>query len=138
VATALGAAALVRGEARATTEERLFSDAVLAREAMRPLFRAADAAALDALAKRVGAEVHARLTFIDGAGRVLGDSDHDPATMDNHGERPEIRAARETGRGVALRWSDTLQREMVYVAIRAEPEAPGAGVVRAALPLAEL
>jgi two-component system phosphate regulon sensor histidine kinase PhoR len=133
-ATAIGAALLLRGVARDATAAELRSDALLAREAALPLFRAGDAAALDGLAKRLGREIRARLTFLDVDGRVLGDSDHDPATMENHAGRPEVADARERGEGTARRFSDTLQEELIFVAVRAEPAEASRGIVRAALP----
>lgn len=59
-----------------------------------------------------------RLTLIDASGRVLGDSEEDPARMDNHGRRPEVLAAAGAadGVGVATRYSSTLKLEMLYVA----------------------
>jgi two-component system phosphate regulon sensor histidine kinase PhoR len=138
IATAAGAALLVRGEARDALAERLRSDAILVRESAAPLLRAHDGAALDRIAKQLAAEVSVRLTFIDGDGVVLGDSDHDPATMENHALRPEVLAARETGAGRSLRWSQTIEKEMLYVALRADPAEPALGVVRASLPVATL
>ncbi len=134
LAAAAGAALLVRSETRAATEEMLRAEAALGREAARSALRAGDAAALDALAKRLGREARARFTFIAPDGRVLGDSDRDPAAMENHAARPEVREARERGAGTSLRRSDTLKRDMLYVALRADPEDPSSGTVRAALP----
>lgn len=80
----------------------------------------------------------ARITVIADDGRVLADSAHDPQTMDNHRDRPEIRQARRTGRGLAVRHSATLDRDLVYFAVRHDR---GAGqpplFLRLALPLAE-
>jgi two-component system phosphate regulon sensor histidine kinase PhoR len=77
--------------------------------------------------------LEARFTVIDGDGRVLADSDHDPSGMDNHNNRPEIRQARAQGRGTQTRYSDTLRTDMVYHARLLE--GPSGTVVRAALPL---
>jgi len=65
---------------------------------------------------------------------VLGDSDHDTASMDNHGQRPEVLEALASGLGQSSRYSNTLQIEMFYVAVRADDARPALGVVRAALP----
>lgn len=59
---------------------------------------------------------HARLTLIDAAGRVTTDSDFGSGEMDNHLDRPEIREARLKGVGKAVRYSLTLQKDMIYVA----------------------
>jgi len=49
----------------------------------------------------------ARVTLIDGAGVVLADSRHDPETMENQRERPEVRAALEGHEGSSIRHSAT-------------------------------
>jgi two-component system phosphate regulon sensor histidine kinase PhoR len=69
-----------------------------------------------------------RLTVIARDGTVLADSHQDPATMENHGNRPEILTAYAGQRGRSLRLSTTLGMEMLYVA------PPGQPVVRAAMP----
>jgi two-component system phosphate regulon sensor histidine kinase PhoR len=58
-----------------------------------------------------------RLTLIDAEGVVLADSEEDPARMENHRFRPEVVAALEGRVGRALRHSDTLGAEMLYVAL---------------------
>ena len=47
-------------------------------------------------------------------GTVLADSEENPVTMDNHANRPEIRAARSQGHGTTIRFSDTTDKEMMY------------------------
>jgi two-component system, OmpR family, phosphate regulon sensor histidine kinase PhoR len=59
----------------------------------------------------------ARVTFIAADGKVLGDSDHAPETMDNHLSRPEIVEALEQGEGYSIRYSDTVFQNMMYVAL---------------------
>lgn len=59
-----------------------------------------------------------RLTWVDGEGRVLFDTDSAAEEMENHGQREEIRQAMETGRGESARLSATLTRETVYRALR--------------------
>jgi two-component system, OmpR family, phosphate regulon sensor histidine kinase PhoR len=80
---------------------------------------------LDRLCKQLGriGAGHMRLTIITPAGAVLGDSDEDPAKMENHSDRPEIQGALQTGSGSSVRFSPTLGRRMMYVAV-ALPAAP--------------
>ena len=59
-----------------------------------------------------------RVTLVANDGTVLADSDENPAKMENHRERPEIRAAFSTGSGRAVRYSATLGHELVYSAHR--------------------
>ncbi len=81
----------------------------------------------------------ARVTVIAADGRVLADSQHDPATMENHAGRPEVQQALAQGEGRAVRHSDTIERDLLYLARRYQPasEQPPA-VLRLALPLAEI
>jgi two-component system phosphate regulon sensor histidine kinase PhoR len=79
----------------------------------------------------------ARVTVIAAAGGVLADSAHDPETMENHSNRPEFRQAMASGQGKSVRHSVTLDRDLVYWAVRL-PRGTGAVVVRFALPLAEI
>ena len=48
---------------------------------------------LEPLAKRLGNEAGVRITLVAADGTVLGDSERDPAVMDNHLTRPEVRQA---------------------------------------------
>ncbi len=77
----------------------------------------------------------ARATVIDAAGKVLADSEKDPALMENHLRRPEIRDAFALGHGRAVRHSDTLGRDLVYLARRYLPPDGKTVVIRLALPL---
>jgi two-component system phosphate regulon sensor histidine kinase PhoR len=99
----------------------------------------ADPAALDAEADRLAPLVGARVTLVDAEGRLLGDSEvaaSDLARTENHANRPEIVAARETGVGSATRYSTTVGREMLYVAVR--HDGGPVRVVRVSEPLAQL
>ena len=61
-----------------------------------------------------------RVTLIDTDGTVLFDNYFDPAAMDNHADREEIRQAMLTGSARAVRQSDTFQKQTVYYALRLE------------------
>ncbi|CAH0117735.1 MULTISPECIES: two-component system histidine kinase PnpS [unclassified Paenibacillus] len=71
-------------------------------------------------AKQLSESTEARVTFIRSDGQVIGDSEHDPRTMENHAGREEIIAADRTGRGSQIRFSETLGHNMLYVAIPAK------------------
>jgi two-component system phosphate regulon sensor histidine kinase PhoR len=93
---------------------------------------------LDELCKTVGRETAIRITLIYPSGEVLGDSDEDPQKMENHAGRPEIKAAFLGNRGVYTRYSDTLQQEMMYVAIPVMKDGEIVGVVRTSIPVSEI
>lgn len=59
-----------------------------------------------------------RLTWVDGTGEVLYDTQAPADAMENHGQREEIREALETGEGAGSRMSATLMRRTVYQAKR--------------------
>ena len=75
----------------------------------------------------------ARITVIDSTGKVLADSEADPAKMENHATRPEFIAALHGGGGTSTRVSKTVGVEFLYVAV---PIAGGA--VRMAYPLTSI
>jgi two-component system phosphate regulon sensor histidine kinase PhoR len=86
-------------------------------------------------AKKLKNTFEARITFIDKAGRVIGDSDHDPLTMDNHLGRDEIQMALKEGTGSKQRLSDTLNEQMLYVATVIKDEGSQVGFIRMAMTL---
>lgn len=57
-----------------------------------------------------------RITWVDESGEVLFDNVSDSLTMENHGERQEIKEAFETGSGESIRYSDTLMEKTIYCA----------------------
>jgi two-component system phosphate regulon sensor histidine kinase PhoR len=69
---------------------------------------------------------------------VLADSEKDALSMENHGDRPEFIGAVEKGLGESTRFSQTLNYPMKYVAVRVTDGESIAGVVRIAVPLAEV
>ena len=63
----------------------------------------------------------ARVTFLDGEGNVVGESEADRIEED-HSDRAEIRDAMQYGSGYAVRSSDTLSRDMMYYCVAAEAD----------------
>jgi two-component system phosphate regulon sensor histidine kinase PhoR len=114
-------------------------------EASAPLAAIAEGSvrAVDAWCDRSGAALDRRVTVIDGAGRVLGDSrvslDSIPL-LDNHAERPEVRAALRGGTGEATRRSWTVRRKLFYMAARigvGPARGDSVAVIRLAIPTAQ-
>ena len=58
-----------------------------------------------------------RLTLVDSSGTVLADTNADPGTMENHGNREEILEALASGRGESSRYSATLTEKTIYCAV---------------------
>src|SRR5438067_12018411 len=88
----VGIAILNRAERQflAQTEDGLRAKAALVREAVRGV-SPGDPAGLQARAAALGTSAGIRVTLIAPDGRVLADSDEDPAHMENHAGRPEVR-----------------------------------------------
>ncbi|MBI9075204.1 MAG: PAS domain-containing protein [Desulfatibacillum sp.] len=73
--------------------------------------------AIDKLCKEVGRHTMTRISVIMPSGKVVGDSNEDPAKMDNHVDRPEIMAASAGKVTSSIRFSRTLEQKMMYVAV---------------------
>jgi two-component system phosphate regulon sensor histidine kinase PhoR len=123
---------LQQAAAELSEKARLFELQVL------PLLDTSDEGGIDALCKQAGKLSQTRFTIIRASGVVLGDSREDPRHMENHTTRPEIAAALAGGYGTALRFSTTLQQNILYVALSAKTEREPAVVVRAAIPAESL
>ena len=104
--------------------------------------------AIDPLVNRLGETGKARVTFIDLAGVVWGDTERDGQAlreMDNHLKRPEVQDALQFGSGIRDRYSDTTQTEFRYYAMpiyrdtstQASPDEERTliGICRVALPM---
>ncbi|MGE5841036.1 MAG: two-component system histidine kinase PnpS [Deltaproteobacteria bacterium] len=92
-----------------------------------------DAQSIDQLCKKIGPSAFTRLTVILPSGRVIGDSEGDPVKMDNHLDRPEILAAMEKDVGVSTRYSPTLAKQLMYVAVPLKKNTRTVAYVRAAI-----
>lgn len=84
--------------------------------------------------KQMGAS-GARVTVITAEGLVLADSESDPQTMENHAGRPEIKQAMAEGSGRSIRHSATINRDLVYYAVRQPANTGKPYVLRFALPI---
>ena len=85
---------------------------------------------IDNLVERIGGETGTRITIIDPDGKVLADSESDPALMDNHKNRPEIIQALDGKMGSSKRYSATMKENMLYIALPIESNGKIMGVLR--------
>jgi two-component system phosphate regulon sensor histidine kinase PhoR len=90
-------------------------------------------ARLQSIVVEEGRAADARATIIDSQGKVLADSEADPASMENHAQRSEFVAALKGDVGTDTRRSRTVGIPFLYVAA---PVAGGA--VRLAYPLSDV
>jgi two-component system phosphate regulon sensor histidine kinase PhoR len=112
-------------------ERSLESEALLIREAL-----PADSLAWSEAVHRLAGQNHRRITLVDRRGVVRADSDFPEGPLpplQNHLNRPEVRAALAGGVGVATRRSETVGHDLLYVGVPGGP-----GVVRVAASLEQV
>ncbi len=97
-----------------------------------------DKAGIDDLCRALKKEVGARVTVILADGKVIGDSDHDSADMENHSTRTEVQQAVLRGMGSTIRHSDTLNYDFLYVAKKIMQGGKEEGFIRLAVPLRDI
>jgi signal transduction histidine kinase len=88
-------------------------------------------------ARLAGSRLGRRVTLIDAAGNVRGDTEFDRtalARLENHLMRPEVQAALATGTGHYARLSTSTNERQMYVAVRDGP--PGLAIARISTSLA--
>jgi len=93
---------------------------------------------LDQYVKAKGKNINARITVIRTDGMVLADSETDPLLMVNHGDRPEIIQSLQSGIGKSVRFSSTIQAEMMYIALPIIEHDKTYGVLRLSIFLKEI
>ncbi len=128
-----------------TLNESMYNQARFAAALVGELLeRNADADEIDQLSRHLGSELGLRITIIDAEGKVIADSDEDPALMENHSDRPEVITALENFRGTASRYSSTLDEDLFYMAVPLNQADHAGGddgsraVLRLALPLSSI
>lgn len=103
-----------------------------------PLIEKNDSEELDKLVKMLGNKIQTRITVIVPDGTVLADSQENPKLMVNHGTRTEIAQALEGKTGRFLRESETLRKQMLYIAVPVKKNYKILGVVRLSLFLKDI
>jgi len=85
---------------------------------------------MEAYFRKFEKQTRVRLTFILPDGTVVADSQKNPERMESHRYRPEVVEALQGRTGRALRFSDTLGLEMLYIALPAFREGQLIGCLR--------
>ncbi len=117
------------------TGKSLGLQAVFIEEKVRNLFRSANTEELARMAESLGERTPERVTLILPDGTVVGDSEMEYREMGNHRDRPEISSALAGNPGESIRFSNTLKKNMMYVAVPVRHEGRVIGAVRVAMPL---
>lgn len=89
-------------------------------------------------ALRADQQSGARITVIGPDGAVLAESRHERGSMENHAQRPEVKAALKGSIGAAKRHSASLGVDFLYVAEPARAGGAEGAVLRLAVPLARV
>ena len=95
-------------------------------------------ATLDRYLASIGGPSATRITVILKNGQVLADSEKDPETMDNHARRKEVVSALGGRTGRSIRYSKTLGRDMMYVALPIYVGSAVDMVLRTSLPVSTI
>lgn len=99
------------------------------------LLKRHDPEAIDRLCKSLGKETATRITVILPSGEVIGDTEENPARMDNHLDRPEVAEAVAGRVGRFTRHSATVRQKLMYVAVPLRRGETLAAVARMSVPL---
>lgn len=116
----LSAVALVLGLAYSKEQsvfiEQLKQQAMILAATMEDTIPEEDVKSLEKLSRDIHGNFENRITYVGADGTVLYDNKADVSEMENHNQREEIIAARESGTGSAVRQSHTLSQMTVYCA----------------------
>jgi two-component system phosphate regulon sensor histidine kinase PhoR len=99
-----------------------------------------DSADLQDIAVKIGNILELRVTIIGLDGKVLGDTDltrERLATVENHANRPEVQDAFKKGLGISKRFSHTVRKNMLYMALPFGKEKVE-GILRFSMPLYDI
>ena len=123
-------------------EGDLRRDAVVVREVFESQLKTKnpDAGEINRLSHDLARKTGLRITVIGPGGTVIGESDKPESELkniENHLHRPEIQQALREDIGSAMRHSDTIGVDLLYVAVPVRGDNL-VGIVRVALPLVEI
>jgi two-component system phosphate regulon sensor histidine kinase PhoR len=93
---------------------------------------------VDNICKEYGEIISSRITVVLPDGQVIGDTEADPSTMDNHSDRVEILTALGGNVGKSIRYSHTIDTDMLYVAIPVYDHDQILAVIRISIALTSL
>lgn len=119
-------------------EDKLLSEAYILSEALSEDIQTADTLHIRKILNEVSDKLHIRITVIDTQGKVLGETSYDPSQMSNHLRRPEIQTALHGEIGKEIRFSSTMNIDLLYVAQPIYKDKDIIGVLRLSTPIREI
>ncbi len=93
---------------------------------------------IDQKCKDIGSKTGTRVTIILPSGQVIGDSTADISVMENHRKRPEIMEALKLRKGMSIRYSETLDKNMMYIALPVIHDTAMLAVIRTAISISAI
>ena len=75
-----------------------------------------DLRSIDTIIKDLKSRINLRITIIDEKGNVIAESDENKELMENHSNRDEVLQAKDFGIGKVVRFSNTVNKELLYIA----------------------
>ncbi|MGC9325279.1 MAG: ATP-binding protein [Desulfomonilia bacterium] len=93
---------------------------------------------LEDTVRHLGKDLMVRITVINRNGQVEADSEMSPESLENHLHRPEVIRALNGGLGQSIRYSTSLDQDLLYVALPIEVHGKISGVLRLSLPLKDV
>ena len=109
--------------------------AILFEKTIKPYLIEQNYTDIDASCDESGKSSNTRITVILNDGKVIGDSDRSPEQMDNHKNRPEIMKAVDEGYGLSIRFSNTVKKNLMYVAVPVHINNELACIIRVSVPV---
>jgi two-component system, OmpR family, phosphate regulon sensor histidine kinase PhoR len=119
-------------------EEKLISESTILSQVLSEDEQLVDINNMKAFLSEVSDKLQIRITVIDTAGKVLGETSYDPGQMANHLQRPEIQAALSNRVGKDTRFSSTLKIDFLYIAQPIYKDGRIVGVVRLSTPIKDI
>lgn len=92
--------------------------------------------ALSAITQEISQQTALRITILNADGTVLADTSEPADTLDNHLQRAEVQQALNQEYGTAVRYSQTLRENRMYVAIPVYQDNRLTGIIRTSTSLA--
>lgn len=93
---------------------------------------------LEAYVSAIGKRTSTRITVINREGQVIADSEKEPRDMENHLYRPEIFKALQGQKQMSIRFSSTLNQNMMYMSLPLRSGDQVVGVLRLSLFMTDL
>ena len=94
-----------------------------------------DAVRIRSLVSSSARDIGERITVIAPAGNVIADSEEPPEKLEDHSDRPEFLAAIRGRVGNSVRYSYTLKKDMMYIAVPVKAGTATLAVVRTSTPV---